>query len=77
MTVLDQLQLWQLERNRLTTTAGHLLHQFVRMEEYKEVLEYSKSMKYLLWKDDHKRILIVSKDGKEGIKDFVTRLKRE
>jgi transcription initiation factor TFIIH subunit 4 len=68
-TILDQIHLWQLERDRMTTTSGFLLKDFDKEREYAEVCKYADEIGVLVWKSDKKRCFFVNR--LEGVKAFL------
>ena len=59
-TILDQIHLWQLERDRMTTTNGFLLKDFATKSEYDDVRRYTDEIGVLVWKDDKKQLCFVN-----------------
>ena len=68
-TVLDQIHLWQLERDRMTTTPGYLLKDFRDQSEYESPCRYADEIGVLVWKNDRKRMFFVNRI--EGVKTFL------
>ena len=60
-TVLDQIHLWQLERDRMQTTPGFLLKDFANKTEYEGVARYSEEIGVLVWRDDRRRMFHVTR----------------
>lgn len=60
-TVLDQIHLWQLERDRMQTTSGFLMKDFVNKSEYEGVARYAEEIGVLVWRDDRKRMFHVTR----------------
>lgn len=60
-TVLDQIHLWQLERDRMQTTPGFLLKDFASKTEYEGVARYAEEIGVLAWKDDRRRMFHVTR----------------
>lgn len=69
-TVVDQIRLWEMERNRLRATPGTLFQGF-REQEYKEVLEYASDFGYVLWKSDLKKTLVLTSDGHDNVRSWL------
>ncbi|KAH6565356.1 hypothetical protein BASA50_005389 [Batrachochytrium salamandrivorans] len=69
-TIVDQIRLWEMERNRLRISRGHLYQMFSGDQEYREILKYATDFGYELWHSDAKRLVIVSAQGHEHIKVF-------
>lgn len=72
-TILDQIHLWQLERDRMTTTPGFLFKEFAVQAEYESVVRYADETGVLVWKDDAKRFFFVSR--LEGVRAFLAERK--
>lgn len=68
-TILDQIHLWQLEKDRMTSLSGYLLKEFGSLGEYSEPCRYADETGVLLWKDDAKRMFFVSRI--EGVQGFI------
>jgi transcription initiation factor TFIIH subunit 4 len=60
-TIIDQIQLWQIERDRMTTTAGFLLKEFANYADYDAPARYAEEIGVLVWKSDAKRMFFVSR----------------
>lgn len=73
-TVMDQIRLWEYEGERIRTTTGYLMKDFNTEAEYKDLLDYAKSLGVLTWKSDAKRLLFV--DRIEQISQYLTNKKR-
>ncbi|KAJ0422574.1 transcription factor Tfb2-domain-containing protein [Aspergillus carlsbadensis] len=58
-TVVDQIRLWQLERDRVKATAGFLFKDFVSLAEYEAPCRYADEIGVLIWKSDRKRMFFV------------------
>ena len=68
-TVLDQIHLWQLEKDRMTTTPGFLFREFSTQAEYEGVVKYADETGVLVWKDDAKRLFFVTR--LEGVRGYL------
>ncbi|OJJ95876.1 hypothetical protein ASPACDRAFT_35280 [Aspergillus aculeatus ATCC 16872] len=60
-TVVDQIRLWQLERDRVQATAGFLFKDFVSLAEYEAPCRYAEEIGVLVWKSDRKRMFFVTR----------------
>ncbi|KAL3475303.1 transcription factor Tfb2-domain-containing protein [Aspergillus californicus] len=60
-TVVDQIRLWQLERDRVKATAGFLFKDFVSLAEYESPCRYAEEIGVLIWKSDRKRMFFVTR----------------
>ena len=68
-TILDQIHLWQLERDRMTTTEGYLIQDFKNQQEYENPCKYADELGVLVWKDDKKRMFFISKI--DAVKEYL------
>lgn len=76
ITVVDQIHLWQLERDRLRTTNGFLLKNFATLDEYEAACGYARDIGALVWKNDEKRMFFVNLNTVDGPKSFMSMAKR-
>ncbi|OOF91289.1 hypothetical protein ASPCADRAFT_211120 [Aspergillus carbonarius ITEM 5010] len=60
-TVVDQIRLWQLERDRVKATSGFLFKDFVSISEYEAPCRYAEEIGVLAWKSDQKRMFFVTR----------------
>ena len=60
-TVVDQIRLWQIEGERMTTTQGYLFRDFEDWQEYHRTMEYARDVGVLEWKNDAKWLFFVNK----------------
>lgn len=68
-TIIDQIQLWQIERDRMTTTAGFLLKEFATQAEFEAPAKYAEEIGVLVWKSPEKRMFFVSRI--DQVKGFI------
>jgi transcription initiation factor TFIIH subunit 4 len=68
-TILDQIHLWEIERERMTATNGFLMKDFDKEDEYRAVSTYADEIGVLIWKNDRKRLFFISRI--EQIKTFL------
>ena len=59
-TVLDQIHLWQIEKDRLTTTPGYLMKHFGTQAEYERYWQFADQIGVLVWRSDRKRMFFVN-----------------
>ncbi|KAF5270866.1 hypothetical protein FQA39_LY08311 [Lamprigera yunnana] len=69
-TVVDQIKLWELERNRLVYSDGVLYSQFLSQADFNVLREYAQSSGYLIWSNKEKRTMVVNKSGHDDVKKF-------
>ncbi|KAF2457971.1 RNA pol II transcription initiation subunit [Lineolata rhizophorae] len=60
-TVVDQIRLWQIDRDRMRHTPGFLMKDFATRVEFEETCGYAESLGVLVWKDVEKRMFFVSR----------------
>ena len=60
-TIIDQISLWQIERDRMTATAGFLFKDFPNQDEYEKPMRYADEVGVLLWKSNARRMFFVTK----------------
>ncbi|KAI8878996.1 transcription factor TFIIH complex subunit Tfb2 [Backusella circina FSU 941] len=73
LTVIDQIRLWEMERNRLKPTASYLYHEFNMQADFDAAEKYAKDLNVLLWSNPKKRTMIIKEEGHENVKGFVKR----
>jgi transcription initiation factor TFIIH subunit 4 len=59
-TVLDQIHLWQIEKDRMTTTPGYLMKAFATQAEYERYCQFADQIGVLVWRSDRKRMFFVN-----------------
>ena len=69
-TVIDQIQLWEEERNRFTFTEGVLYNQFLSHSDFDTVRNYAESINVCVWSNSRNRTVVVTKEGHEPVKKF-------
>ncbi|CAH8540986.1 unnamed protein product [Dicrocoelium dendriticum] len=69
-TVVDQIHLWELERDRFLFQEGCLYEQFSKSTDFEVVRDYAKSIGVLLWENPERRLMVVSKSGHEDVRKF-------
>lgn len=60
-TVVDQIRLWQIEGERMKSTAGFLFKDFLSAAEYEGPCQYARDIGVLVWKNDAKRMFFVTR----------------
>ncbi|OLL23595.1 RNA polymerase II transcription factor B subunit 2 [Neolecta irregularis DAH-3] len=72
-TLVDQIRLWELERNRIKTDHGYLFRDFKSTLEFNEVVQYAEQLGVVLWKDQDKRLFFATVASSGLIIEFVKR----
>jgi transcription initiation factor TFIIH subunit 4 len=68
-TVVDALRLWQLETERMKTTAGFLFKDFESVKEYEGLVAYADEIGVLVWRSDRRQMFFASKH--EQLRDWL------
>lgn len=75
-TIIDQVKLWELNRNRLSSRRdGYLYQQFLSEKEYDAALNEAKGINALLYAKPSSRLMIISPEGHEHMKQFIKSIK--
>ncbi|KAG0738905.1 hypothetical protein G6F57_002546 [Rhizopus arrhizus] len=73
LTVVDQIRLWEMERNRLKPTPSYLYHEFNVQADFDAAEKYARDLGVLLWSNNQKRTMAITEAGHENVKGFVKR----
>ncbi|KAG2226782.1 hypothetical protein INT45_005747 [Circinella minor] len=73
LTVVDQIQLWEMERCRLKTHAAYLYHEFNVQADFDAAAKHAKDIDVLLWSNPKKRTMVITQSGHDQVKGFVKR----
>lgn len=60
-TVVDQIRLWQLERDRLKATPGFLFKDFATLAEFEAPCRYAEEIGVMAWKSEKRRMFFVTR----------------
>jgi len=60
-TVVDQIRLWQLERDRIKATPGFLFKDFANLSEFEAPCRYAEEIGVLIWKSERRRMFFVTR----------------
>jgi transcription initiation factor TFIIH subunit 4 len=69
-SIIDQIKLWEIEKNRLQTEDSALYNQFLSQTDYEVVRDHAQEIGVLIYANDQKRTVIVTRDGHEPVKKF-------
>lgn len=75
-TVVDQIKLWENERNRFTFTEGVAYNQFLSQSDFITLRDYAQSINVLMWQQERTRTMVVTKNGHEDVKRFWKRYQK-
>ncbi|GJP34082.1 hypothetical protein CLOM_g18549 [Closterium sp. NIES-68] len=73
-TVVDQIRLWEFDRNRVATTAAVLYDDFPTQEVFEAIARHAQQIGALLWKDSKKRKFVVRADAHDSVRTFIRHL---
>ncbi|XP_059481929.1 general transcription factor IIH subunit 4 [Neocloeon triangulifer] len=76
LTIVDQIQLWENERERFTDSEGVLYNQFLSQSDYSVLRDHAKTLEVLIWNNDQKRTVVVTKEGHEEVRKFWKRFSK-
>ncbi|XP_075216082.1 general transcription factor IIH subunit 4 marionette [Lycorma delicatula] len=69
-TVVDQIQLWENERDRFTFTEGVLYSQFLSQADFEVLRDHAHDLGVLTWQNERRRTMVVTKQGHDEVKKF-------
>jgi transcription initiation factor TFIIH subunit 4 len=69
-TVVDQIKLWENERNRFSFLDGVVYNQFLSEADFITLRDYASSIEVLLWQSERTRTMVVTKNGHDDVKKF-------
>lgn len=73
-TVVDQIRLWELEKNRIKNDEGYLYEDFRTQQDYELVLNYAKELNVVIWQGPPgMRKFFVTMEGHLTVRDFIKR----
>lgn len=75
-TVVDQIRLWENERNRFTYTEGVAYNQFLSQSDFITLRDYAQSINCLMWQNELKRTMVVTKNGHDEVRKFWKRYQK-
>lgn len=57
-TVVDQIYLWEQERNRFNFSEGVLYSQFMSQSDFDTLRDYAQDLGVLVWQNERKRTMV-------------------
>ena len=69
-TVIDQIYLWENERNRFTFSDGVLYNQFLSQNDFERVRHFAEGENVCIWSNSANRTIVVSRRGHDEVKRF-------
>ncbi|KAG0346220.1 RNA polymerase II transcription factor B 52 kDa subunit [Podila humilis] len=74
LTVVDQIRLWEIEKNRLKPSPSWLYSQFNRQQDFESTLEYATELDLVLWSNQRRRLLCIKAEGHQTVGGYVRKL---
>lgn len=75
-TIVDQIKLWENERNRFKFSEGVAYNQFLSQSDFISLRDYAQSINVLMYVDERSRTMVVTKNGHEDVKKFWKRYQK-
>ncbi|KAL1140221.1 hypothetical protein AAG570_000153 [Ranatra chinensis] len=69
-TIVDQIKLWEKERDRFTFSEGILYSQFLSQPDFNILRDFALELGVLIWQNEKKRTMVVTKQGHDEVKRF-------
>lgn len=76
ITIIDQIRLWEIERNRFIFKKGVLYSQFLSQADFELLRNYAKECSHLVWENPSKRVMVVTSEGHEPVRLYWKRHKK-
>ncbi|KAJ9062589.1 RNA polymerase II transcription factor B 52 kDa subunit [Entomophthora muscae] len=76
ITVVDQIRLWEMEKDRVRSAPGHLWRDFARQQDFDAIYKFARTNKALLWSSPAKRLMVMSPAGHKLVSAYAQRLQR-
>jgi transcription initiation factor TFIIH subunit 4 len=74
VTVLDQIRIWENDKNRVRSHEGSLYEDFKSDADYAMVRDYARQLEVVLWESEPKlRKLFVTAEGHDSVRTFIKR----
>lgn len=76
-TVIDQIYLWEREREKFLFTEGRLYSQFNSQSDFDLLRKYAEDHGYLVFDNPASRVMVVHEDGHEAVRKYWKKKRRE
>lgn len=76
-TLVDQIHLWEREREKFVFTEGRLYSQFNSQSDFDLLRKYAESLGYLIFDNPSARVMVVHEDGHEGVRKYWKKIKKK
>ncbi|XP_063366608.1 general transcription factor IIH subunit 4 [Cydia amplana] len=69
-TVVDQVKLWESERNRALYTEGVVYNQFLSQADFSALRDYARGSGVLIWQSERTRTVVVTRAGHDDVRRY-------
>lgn len=76
-TVIDQIHLWEREREKLVYTEGRLYSQFNSHSDFDLLRKYAEECHSLIFNNPTSRVMVVHEDGHEIVRKYWKKIKKK
>lgn len=76
-TVIDQIHLWERERDKFIFTEGRLYSQFNSQSDFDLLRKYAEDHGFLIFDNPASRVMVVHEDGHEAVRKYWKKLKKK
>jgi len=76
-TIVDQIRLWEIERNRFIFKEGVLYSNFLSQGDFEVLRNYARDASCLIWENPAKRVMVVNDAGHDDVRSFWKRYKKD
>lgn len=75
--MVDQIRLWELEKNRLQATEGFLMKDFDSVSDFEDVARYAEDVGVLVWYNKKKMIMFINAHGIHSVSEYMKRRRKQ
>lgn len=76
-TVIDQINLWEREREKFVFTEGRLYSQFNSQLDFDHLRKYADDHGFLIFDNPAARVMVVHEDGHEAVRKYWKKIKKK
>ena len=76
-TVIDQIYLWEREREKFVFTEGRLYSQFNSQSDFDLLRKYAEECGFLIFENPTTRVMVVHEDGHEVVRKYWKKIKKK
>lgn len=70
-TIVEQIRLWENERNRISTDKAYLYDKFPTKDAFLSTVNFAKSIGVFLWSNEQRQTLVARTEGHDEIRNFI------